>query len=48
MIPLLAPDALRQLAKTFTEEDESVKVQILNLAVKLYLSNPEQTALLFK
>jgi vesicle coat complex subunit len=47
-IPLIAPDCLRKLAKSFTDEDDSVKQQILNLAVKLYQSNPKQTALLFK
>lgn len=47
-IPETAPDSLRLLAKTFRSEHESVKVQILNFAVKLYLSNPRQTALLFK
>jgi vesicle coat complex subunit len=47
-IPLIAPDCLRKLAKSFADEDESVKHQILNLAVKLYQSNPKQTALLFK
>ena len=47
MIPQYTPDALRKLAQTFAEEDEQVKMQILGLAVKLYLSNPKQTALLF-
>jgi len=48
MIPKVAPDCLRQLAKTFKEEDVEVKLQVLNLAVKLYLSNPKETSLLFK
>lgn len=45
-----APDALRQLAKGFREEADVVKVQIVNLAVKLFLSpdTQQQTALLFK
>lgn len=29
-------------------QDDSVKQQILNLAVKLFLSNPKQTSNLFK
>lgn len=47
-IPKLAPDVLRKLAKTFPTEAEGVKVQILNLAVKLFLSNPKQVSLVFK
>jgi len=47
-IPRAAPDCLRKLAKSFTQENETVKEQILNLAVKLFLSNPLQTSLLFK
>ena len=37
-IPQRAPDTLRVLAKTFVEEDPIVKLQILTLAAKLYLS----------
>jgi AP-3 complex subunit beta len=48
MIPQYAPDVLRKLAKSFRDEEEAVRMQTLNLAVKLYLSNPRQTALLFK
>lgn len=44
----IAPDVLRKLAKTFPEEDHLVKLQALNLGVKLYLTNPEQTTLLFQ
>lgn len=47
-IPTRAPDCLRKLAKTFSDEDGVVKLQILNLAVKLFLSNPQQTARLFR
>ncbi|KAL6049496.1 AP-3 complex subunit beta [Balamuthia mandrillaris] len=47
-IPLLAPDILRKLAKNFVQEDDSVKLQILNLGSKLVLDNPSQTAVLFK
>ena len=42
-VPKIAPDVLRKLAKSFTNEDSSVKLQILNLASKLYLTNSEQT-----
>ncbi|EGG21253.1 beta adaptin [Cavenderia fasciculata] len=47
-IPMVAPDVLRKLAKTFSDEDESVKLQILNLGAKLHFHNPEQTSLLFQ
>jgi len=43
-----APDCLRKLAISFREEDVAVKLQTLNLAVKLFLSNPSQTKKLFK
>ena len=39
----IAPDVLRKMAKTFTAEEPQVKMQILNLAAKLCLTNPEQT-----
>ena len=45
-IPKHSPDVLRKLAKTFCNEEVMVKQQIVNLAVKLYLTNPEQTSLL--
>jgi len=41
-----APDILRQLAKEFCESDETVKNQILNLGTKLFIKNPDQTALI--
>jgi len=47
-IPKRAPDCLRKLAKTFSDEDNIVKLQILTLSCKLFLSNAKQTALLFK
>ncbi|EFA74723.1 beta adaptin [Heterostelium album PN500] len=47
-IPMVAPDVLRKLAKSFADEDESVKLQILNLGAKLHFHNPEQTKLLFQ
>ncbi|XP_039299668.1 AP-3 complex subunit beta-2-like [Nilaparvata lugens] len=46
LVPNIAPDVLRSIAKTFTTEEDIVKLQALNLAVKLYLTNPEQTTLL--
>lgn len=42
----IAPDVLRKMAKSFVDEAPEVKMQILNLAAKLYLLNPMQTALL--
>ena len=44
----VAPDVLRKLAKSFPEEDLLVKLQALNLGVKLYLTNPDQTTQLFQ
>ncbi|XP_063309667.1 AP-3 complex subunit beta-1 isoform X2 [Pelobates fuscus] len=45
-VPKIAPDVLRKTAKTFINEDDIVKLQILNLAAKLYLTNSKQTKLL--
>ncbi|XP_075181748.1 AP-3 complex subunit beta-1 isoform X1 [Anomaloglossus baeobatrachus] len=45
-VPKIAPDVLRKTAKSFTNEDDLVKLQILNLAAKLYLTNSKQTKLL--
>lgn len=45
-VPKIAPDVLRKMAKSFTSEDDLVKLQILNLAAKLYLTNSKQTKLL--
>lgn len=42
-VPKIAPDVLRKMAKTFINEEDIVKLQTLNLAVKLYLNNTEQT-----
>ncbi|XP_049791279.1 AP-3 complex subunit beta-2 [Schistocerca nitens] len=47
-VPRIAPDVLRKMAKTFITEENIVKLQILNLAVKLYLTNPKQTRLLLQ
>lgn len=45
-VPKIAPDVLRKMAKSFVSEEDMVKQQVLNLAVKLYLTNPSQTTLL--
>lgn len=45
-VPKIAPDVLRKMAKSFCDEETSVKLQVLNLAVKLILNNPQQTTLL--
>lgn len=42
-VPKIAPDVLRKMAKNFVNEQDIVKLQILNLAVKLFLNNPLQT-----
>lgn len=46
LVPNIAPDVLRKMAKSFIQEEDIVKLQVLNLAVKLYLTNPSQTRLL--
>lgn len=45
-VPKIAPDVLRKMAKNFTNEEDIVKLQVLNLAVKLCITNPKQTKLL--
>uniref|UniRef100_A0A8C9JIL5 AP-3 complex subunit beta n=1 Tax=Panthera tigris altaica TaxID=74533 RepID=A0A8C9JIL5_PANTA len=45
-VPKIAPDVLRKMAKSFTAEEDIVKLQIINLAAKLYLTNSKQTKLL--
>ncbi|XP_042902045.1 AP-3 complex subunit beta-2 [Parasteatoda tepidariorum] len=42
----IAPDVLRKVAKTFSSEEDIVKLQTINLAAKLYLTNNKQTNLL--
>lgn len=42
----IAPDVLRKAAKTFCDEENVVKLQIINLAVKLHVSNSKQVGLL--
>ncbi|CAL1678012.1 unnamed protein product [Lasius platythorax] len=44
-VPKIAPDVLRKMAKSFVNEQDIVKLQTLNLAVKLCLNNPVQTKL---
>ena len=41
-VPKIAPDVLRKMAKSFTSEEDIVKLQIVNLAAKLYLTNSKQ------
>lgn len=44
-VPKIAPDVLRKMAKSFTAEEDIVKLQIINLAAKLYLTNSKQVRL---
>ncbi|MGH0115337.1 UNVERIFIED_CONTAM: hypothetical protein FKN15_006765 [Acipenser sinensis] len=44
-VPKIAPDVLRKMAKSFTNEEDIVKLQIINLAAKLYLTNSKQYVL---
>lgn len=45
-VPKIAPDVLRKLAKSFITEEDIVKLQVLNLATKLCITNPKQCKLL--
>ncbi|XP_044765824.1 AP-3 complex subunit beta-1 isoform X2 [Coccinella septempunctata] len=45
-VPKIAPDVLRRMAKTFADEHDIVKMQVMNLAIKLFITNPEQTTVL--
>ncbi|KAK3599723.1 hypothetical protein CHS0354_037195 [Potamilus streckersoni] len=45
-VPKIAPDVLRKMAKGFISEEDIVKLQILNLAAKLFITNSKQTKLL--
>jgi AP-3 complex subunit beta len=47
-LPKLAPDVLRQMAKSFTNEEVPVKLQVLNLGNKLLVTNPDQSKKLFE
>ncbi|XP_047140481.1 AP-3 complex subunit beta-1 isoform X1 [Hydra vulgaris] len=42
-IPKIAPDVLRKMAKSFASEEDVVKLQIINLGAKLYITNSKQT-----
>lgn len=44
-VPKIAPDVLRKMAKSFTNEEDIVKLQIINLAAKLYLTNSKQVGM---
>ncbi|XP_075252326.1 AP-3 complex subunit beta-1-like isoform X4 [Convolutriloba macropyga] len=41
-----APDVLRKFAKSFPNEEDIVKLQVVNLAAKLYVTNSKQVKLL--
>uniref|UniRef100_A0A3Q0KV52 Adapter-related protein complex 3, beta subunit n=1 Tax=Schistosoma mansoni TaxID=6183 RepID=A0A3Q0KV52_SCHMA len=45
-VPKIAPDILRKMAKSFTQQETIVKFQIINLAAKLCIVNPRQTLVL--
>ncbi|KAF5403401.1 hypothetical protein PHET_02908 [Paragonimus heterotremus] len=45
-VPRIAPDVLRKMAKSFSNQEPVVKLQVLNLAAKLCIVNPRQTQLL--
>ncbi|XP_039270685.2 AP-3 complex subunit beta-1-like [Styela clava] len=45
-VPKIAPDVLRRVAKNFTSEEDIVKLQAINLAAKLFVTNYKQTKLL--
>jgi AP-3 complex subunit beta len=47
-IPTFAPDILRHLARSFTSEAVEVKIQALNLGLKLYFRTPEHCETLFR
>lgn len=46
-VPNVAPDILRKLAKSFRDEQDIVKMQVLNLGAKLHLTNSQQTTPIF-
>ena len=48
LVPKLAPDALRELVKSFKTEESQVKLQVLNLGSKLFLAQPENCESLFR
>jgi AP-3 complex subunit beta len=44
IVPKLAPDVLRQTAKTFCDEQDIVKLQIINLAIKMFCTTKTSTS----
>jgi len=42
IVPKIAPDVLRKEAKRFTSQEDIVKLQVISLAAKLYLTNSKQ------
>ena len=44
--PSMPPDVLRKMTNAFCTQEVPVKLQIVNLAVKMYLTNPAQTKLI--
>lgn len=42
------PDLLRKLAKSFTDEPDCVKLQTMNLAVRLWITDRERCKLLIR
>ena len=44
-VPKIAPDVLRKVAKSFTSQEDIVKLQIVNLASKLFVTNQKQVIL---
>lgn len=46
-VPKIAPDVLRKAAKTFTTQEDIVKLQIVNLAAKLFVVNLKQVKSVF-
>ena len=45
-VPKLAPDVLRKMAKSFPNEEDIVKLQVLNLAAKAWIVNNKKITLL--
>ncbi|CAH8597589.1 unnamed protein product [Heterobilharzia americana] len=45
-VPKIAPDILRKMVKSFSQQEPVVKYQIINLAAKLCIVNPRQTLIL--
>jgi len=45
-VPKIAPDVLRKVAKTFVTQEDIVKLQIINLAAKLFVTNQKQVCVI--